>query len=95
MTTRKIRPSRKTRHLLPFAANTQAARSLRPTEHQLVPMPPAPPAADAASITIDSEVIYKPAGGDAPRRRHQSLANLELERRTKRQTRHLVGRGDL
>ena len=40
MVTRKIRANRKTRLLQPFAADTQTARSLRPTERQLEPLPP-------------------------------------------------------
>lgn len=93
MTTRKIRPNRKTRILLPFAADSQVARSRRPTEQDLPTMPPiAPPAAaacDGDGITIESEVVFPVTAGDSSRRRHQSHSDLKA----RRQTRNLAGRG--
>ena len=97
MATRKIRPLRKTRHLLPFAPDSAAARSYRPTE-VLQPMPPAdepaaPAAQDGDGITIESEQVFPPAAPEVSRRRHQSQDNLQLEKKNKRQTRNLAGRG--
>ncbi len=92
MTTRKIRPNRKTRILLPFAADSQVARSRRPTEQDLLAMPPAmPPTAAAAGdgITIESEVVFPVTADDTARRRHQSHSDLKA----RRQTRNLAGRG--
>jgi hypothetical protein len=98
MSTRKIRPQRKTRHLLPFAPDSAVARSYRPTE-VLQPMPPMPPAEPlptptaSESITIESEQVFPSASPEVSRRRHQSQDNLQLEKKSKRQTRNLAGRG--
>ncbi|HAT10821.1 MAG TPA: hypothetical protein DCS97_09580 [Planctomycetes bacterium] len=95
MATRKIRPLRKTRHLLPFAPDSATARSYRPTE-VLQPMPPAAeptPATSAGGITIEGEQVFPPAPPEASRQRHQSQDNLQLEKKNRRQTRNLAGRG--
>jgi hypothetical protein len=92
MSTRKIRPLRKTRHLLPFSPDSAVARSYRPTE-VLLPMPPAEQPAAQDGITIESEQVFPPAAPEVARRRHQSQDNLQLEKKNRRQTRNLAGRG--
>jgi hypothetical protein len=101
MATRKIRPSRKTRTLLPFAPDSQAARARRPTEvlQPLQPLPPepaadsAPPSAGGEAITIEGERAFADGPAERTRRRHQSMDNLQVEAKANRQTRNLAGRG--
>lgn len=95
MATRKIRPSRKTRTLLPFAPDSQAARARRPTEvlQPLPPEAPPPPAPAGEAITIEGERAFADGPAERTRRRHQSMDNLQVEAKARRQTRNLAGRG--
>ena len=97
MSTRKITTKRQTQILQPFGPHSQIARSLRPTERNLPPMPPEVEVLEVASpadaITVESEVVYRRPSAETKRRRHQSQANLDLEKRTKRQTCNLPSRG--
>lgn len=94
MARRTIKPSRRTRVLLPCPPDSQAARARRPTEildPAQIPPPPQPPAA-SGPITIEMERAFaeRPA---VRNQRHQTLAAIAADRKAKRQTRNLAGRG--